>query len=1178
MLTLIEEVYSSGGAGAAVDIKLLETSTRAFIRSAGDFETEEAHPDPRRTEYFANLEIEALGLIKTLKKVPEAKELMKSESKSPVDDLKDAEKVTKAKKCRKRVKVCFVNPRKNLKKTKFSCPHCDKIYESIKAVQNHARKDHKELKKVSAHDYIEEEPEIQCQLLKKNGNPCTFKAAINQMGRHCESHKIHKKSHQRPSPNTKFRGWRFFPEETKVVWLQLNEPDPPSSDEMEVSDDEMEDVPDPEEELVTNKTDNKAEDVHEVVVELQSPTQGQGISKSISEINNNSDTESTSKNFNNSTVDNVDANVPVPAINVDQTVDNLVSLEDDLIVPHIGPDVVEHFVVQPDDTLKSLSDTNTIAVNNSIIKVGDEFSLLVNNDDNRFVQTQAQHNICFYTNPDDISEVITIPKVAQETFSNEGYNENVSVSARVSDVLLSSSSGCNDETMRTSTNMEGDRLELNDTEKKEESNVDGNNHVSPDAFVVDKEDRIIIDSSTIAMLESQEIELVAENKDRTSQESITREQLSQPSSLNEVKDRFSNYVTVSVVNPIMKKGTVWTNPNADIYHEEKKLSMEDLTESNASTDTLTKSKPADDERNDLNMIAEEEDTIQQNVEQEYSAKDDLVDLDVDSDSEIEIDSDYDENYDIDIETTRIRQERKKVRHQNRDKAEQVELADHPNNASFISQFLDWLKSITSMSTTNEHCSTINLSASHGWEYHDSFLNFQCSEDPSFNLSRLIDFEDKTNFVFIPSPVDWILKARGSGKGNPSRSAEQLKLHKRLRRFIAFKALKHKFDATDVTFKMAITQHLSSIESEIADQKLFTKLSKQYKIEQAKSKKMKLILNPDADQLEYESVKVWFRSDECKSLLKEVDEIYEEAMKTGKIKPGKFNRCAMIIRFTIAIKDKNRPSIYAFTNLDYLSKKKAWLPDLDTYIWRIDDLPEGWKIYTPPSPGVPPTCFEIRLDGSNPLTKGNAETNVIIDRHSYLLAEKYQKLKKLVFDKLPSSSPYFVNHRGKSLSRLQKYPGSLVELFGKVIGKPDFNMTNIRKALEGKLQNSSDHGRNTQDINNHSSKYVKVYDNIAATRRNLVISGLGQAEGSTASANEEFKSFYDESEEGGEETMKQLKTDAKKFFEDKKKGKVVVDLTPSSLTQEDIMFLKSIFTDNDIKGRTNFNLVFISYFQ
>ena len=178
---------------------------------------------------------------------------------------------------------------------------------------------------------------------------------------------------------------------------------------MEVSDVEMEDVPDPEEDLVTNKNDNKAEDVHEVVVELQSPTQG--ISKSISEINNNSgiETESTSNNFDSSTVDDVDASVPVPAINVDQTVDNLVSLEDDLSVPHIGPDVVEHFVVQPDDTLKSLSDTNTIAVNNSIIKVGDEFSLLVNNDYNRFVQTQAQHNICSYTNPDEVSEVITIP-------------------------------------------------------------------------------------------------------------------------------------------------------------------------------------------------------------------------------------------------------------------------------------------------------------------------------------------------------------------------------------------------------------------------------------------------------------------------------------------------------------------------------------------------------------------------------------------------------------------------------------------------------------------------------------------------------------------------------------------------------------------------------------------------
>ena len=1101
-MDVLQNAYAAGVAN--IIIRNLEGSIRSFLRSGDDFERSDAHPDIRREDHFANFEVEALKLVMNIKKVHGEKEKIQSVSNSQKEDTEKVAEGVEAKKCRKRVSVTFVNPRKNLKKSKFSCPHCAKIYESIKSLQNHVRQDHKQLKKVSVNDFKEEEPIIQCLLLKKNGNPCTYKSPINQMGRHISSTSIHNKSHSRPSPETKFRGWRFYPNETKVVWLRVTDPDPPSSEEMEIDDSDQEDSA----ELPTNDNDN-------------APSEGTTANGDKTGEIKGTEEKKIEENG-NSNVEFVDVNNPVQFQESAEVTNN--STKD-------GENVVEKVGLSTDNT--SASQSSSYPLQRRRVHFNPEVILINDNSDiiNSIVTLNSNDlsDFEFIADAEEISRIINSGNGPRD----ETYKQDQHI-GKPSDVLLSSGAAQN-ETLIYSAGMEA-IAQLQDNEETIEGKACENIDNKLSVFI-DEEGGSILNDSNMDLFVSQEVEVSTENKDNTSQESVTREPLTQPSSLHDVRDLVSNFITVSVVNPEMKKGTIWTDPNFDTFTQEQ------------------------NQANDQRKIITTDD-LQQDVEPEVLFKEVNCDEAAsDSESNISIDSDYDENFDVDIETTRNRQERKKVRHYNRDNADHLELAEQPENAMFIEQFLDWLKSITKMSTTNENCSTINFSVGHGWDYYDSFLNFQCSEDPTFNLNRLIDFRNKENFLFISSPVSWILKA---SQGNPTRCSEQLKLHKRLRNFIAFKALQAKFNANDVTWKMAITQHLASIDTEVSNNKFFQKFSKQYKVDLAKSKKMKQILKPDAEQLEYQSVKLWFRSDECKSLMSEVDVIYDEAMKTNQIKPSKFNRCAMIIRFTIAIKDKNRPSIYDFTNMDYLCKVKAWLPDLDTYIWSIDDLPDGWKLYSPPSPGVPPTCFEIRLDGSNPLTKGNKETNVIIDRHSYKLLEKYQKLKKLVFREPSTSAAFFVNHRGKKLSRLQRYPGSLVELFGRVIGKPDFNMTNIRKALEGKLQNSNQ-SSNTLDINNHSSQVVDVYDNVSASRRNLAISSVGQAEGSTVS-DEDFKKVYDERTASEAESLNQLKIDAKKYLEERKKGKSIVDLTPSSLTEDDITFLRNVFTTDDLEGK------------
>ena len=97
-MELIEDAYAAGG-DDITNVRLLEDNIRDFLRSGDEFERGEGRngdfADQGREDYFSNCEIESLALIRNLKKIPESKEKLKSESllTSQTEEAKGKEKV-----------------------------------------------------------------------------------------------------------------------------------------------------------------------------------------------------------------------------------------------------------------------------------------------------------------------------------------------------------------------------------------------------------------------------------------------------------------------------------------------------------------------------------------------------------------------------------------------------------------------------------------------------------------------------------------------------------------------------------------------------------------------------------------------------------------------------------------------------------------------------------------------------------------------------------------------------------------------------------------------------------------------------------------------------------------------------------------------------------------------------
>ena len=551
-----------------------------------------------------------------------------------------------------------------------------------------------------------------------------------------------------------------------------------------------------------------------------------------------------------------------------------------------------------------------------------------------------------------------------------------------------------------------------------------------------------------------------------------------------------------------------------------------------------------------------------------------VEYDQDDITADDMDSDYYEEDDPLF--TFNRTEMKKKRHLRRNLDTGCdEIAEQPGNVTVINGFREYLIKKCNLSSNNDQKSTLSLSMGHLFLYNDSYLNFLTSRDENFRLERLFDFNDDNNMITISSPLNWIAVTGGpSGKEHPSRQLEQLKAHCRLREYLEHKLNDVTLNGQGLIKKLALTRNNEEISREIERLKIRKKLLDLYNSEKDKKRRMNQILVPEADMNEYEAVKTWFQSPESKEKEEEVVAIWKEGVRNhSSITERKFNKVASLARFTLAICDKSRPSSYCFTNGDYFDKTSVWLPeDKIKDMWILDRVPTDWKLYTAPDNVTKASCFEIRLYGSNKkaILKGKQFTPLIVNKKCYQFIEMYLDMKRIVLkaNATVHDDVFFVNFRGLPMARLQRSKGNLVELFGIVTNNPKFKLTSLRKASEGVIQSKPQLAEVGKALNYHHSSVVPVYDNISCTRRTIYQSSLNENEGSSSMLRIEDEDLEDHIQARKtfelEEDSKR-KEEAKKYLESKKSKKKVVDLTPFHFTKDNVDFLQSLFTDDNLTG-------------
>ena len=177
----------------------------------------------------------------------------------------------------------------------------------------------------------------------------------------------------------------------------------------------------------------------------------------------------------------------------------------------------------------------------------------------------------------------------------------------------------------------------------------------------------------------------------------------------------------------------------------------------------------------------------------------------------------------------------------------------------------------------------------------------------------------------------------------------------------------------------------------------------------------------------------------------------------KIGDKPFSRVGSWARWTVACEDRNRASVYTFTNLEFMQKKDTWLPeacnaDGSTAQERYENLPTGWDADSPPSEGAPPNAWVITVSGSK--LKGQDDANLVLTKRGLDACLKFRDMKMECCLKEEPDGQFFVNKQGKALTRLQRTKGSIIDKFGKVTGVHKPTVNTLRRAAESQIQNSS----------------------------------------------------------------------------------------------------------------------------
>ena len=135
-----------------------------------------------------------------------------------------------------------------------------------------------------------------------------------------------------------------------------------------------------------------------------------------------------------------------------------------------------------------------------------------------------------------------------------------------------------------------------------------------------------------------------------------------------------------------------------------------------------------------------------------------------------------------------------------------------------------------------------------------------------------------------------------------------------------------------------------------------------------------------------------------------------------------------------------------------------------------------------------------------------DKNRTITVHGYgkNLLDKYKQLKKLVFDEVDTSAPFFVNRAGNKLSPLKNTKGSLLDIFSQVTGVVHATVNSIRRGFEHSVQTKESSRKKIQLLQGHNVEVgLSHYHKLGGDIRSGATFSQSQVEGSSqADFNEE----------------------------------------------------------------------------
>ena len=468
----------------------------------------------------------------------------------------------------------------------------------------------------------------------------------------------------------------------------------------------------------------------------------------------------------------------------------------------------------------------------------------------------------------------------------------------------------------------------------------------------------------------------------------------------------------------------------------------------------------------------------------------------------EDDSEYE--YDDSKDGTDTRLHNKAIRRLKRnDITVSVALSELMLNKTIIENFSSYIEQLKS-DTCDEpsKLSTVIKAKGHLFHYHDSFLNYEYSKDPEFNLRRLVSPRDP-DFLELPDPSEvggWFDSLSGdSGRADPGRRREMLKAHVSFRNYLYEKLMKADFGGSpqDYLKREMVIRKLDNMKRNIESKKLFqtwNNLETKQKKERQKARK---VLSPSNDYNETNCVVKWFESDVAKEEEKACQDIYLRCYEEKGTTLKNFVKFANWARWTVACEDRNRRAVYGFTNLEFMKRKPKWLPpknedDTSFMFERFQKLPQDWDPDSPPHKGAEPTCWLIEVSGNDLKSKEDAQ--LVLTRRGAEICVQFREMKRECKVSEEASGHFFVNRKGNPLAAMQRTKGSLLEKFGKVCGFEKATTNSLRRAMETQIQNSPLMKQSVEKLQLHSNAVgLKFYDRSSENVRVSFVNQLSQME-------------------------------------------------------------------------------------